>query len=313
MRRKITWVVLCFAIAFCQAVRAETWQAIAGAQSADKAVQVIAFLPNEMWIHTGDSITWSFPTPERHTVTFLKPGQVRPPFSIGCPAAGTAFDNSTCVDSGPLVATPTGTKYTVTFPQPGNYRLVCLVHANMTGLIHVLDPSLPLPHNRGFYDAEAAHQAHDLLMDSDLKLPKKLREDASAEFEEANFHAHHNMIVTGTGEAISTPGGIESVSVMRFMQPTITIHAGETVEWDSKDVSGHTITFGVEPDNATPQTPPSANVFADPDGARHAIITSTSDNVHSGFISQAGHERGGVAVAPPPTAPLLPRGHGGWL
>jgi plastocyanin len=79
---------------------------------------------------------------------------------------------------------------------------------------------------------------------------------------------------------------------MRFMRSRITIHVGETVEWDSSDVSGHTITFGQEPDNpTTPQTPPSANVFADADGARHAIISSTRDNVHSGFIPQAAHER----------------------
>ncbi|HVH87666.1 MAG TPA: plastocyanin/azurin family copper-binding protein, partial [Terriglobales bacterium] len=97
-------------------------------------------------------------------------------------------------------------------------------------------------------------------------------------------------------------------SVMRFMQPSITIRAKETVEWDTLDVSGHTITFGIEPPNATPQTPPSSNVFADPDGARHALIYSTKDSVHSGFIAQAGHERGGVAQAPPPTAPLLPPG-----
>lgn len=93
---------------------------------------------------------------------------------------------------------------------------------------------------------------------------------------------------------------------MRFMQPSITIHAGETVEWDSLDVSGHTITVGTEPPNVTPQTAPSTNVFADADGARHAIIYSTSDNVHSGFIAQAGHERIGIAQAAPPTAPPVP-------
>ena len=114
------------------------------------------------------------------------------------------------------------------------------------------------------------------------------------------------MVIVATGEAVSTTGGINSVTVMRFMQPTVTIHAGETVEWDSLDVSGHTVTFGVEPPNATPQTPPSANVFADPDGARHAIIYSSTDSVHSGFIAQAGHERGGVAQTLPPTAPLMP-------
>ena len=318
MRGKLrSWLVLCGAIVFssaaqaqnCAAVQGRTWQALAGAQSPDSAVQVIAFLPNEMWICAGDSIAWSFPTPERHTATFLTPGQVRPPFSVGCPGTTpsllSSFDNSSCVNSGPV--TDVGAMYTVKFPTPGNYRLVCLVHANMTGTIHVLDPGLQLPHDQEFYTLLGAKQARELLMDHD-GAARNLREDDHGDSGEASLHAHHHMVVTGTGEAVSTAGGINSVSVMRFMQPSITIHAGETVEWDTLDVSGHTITFGVEPPNVTPQTLPSSNVFADPDGARHAIISSTGESVHSGFIAQAGHERGGVAQAPPPTAPLLPPG-----
>jgi len=42
-----------------QAVQGATWQAIAGAQSADMGRQALAFLPNELWIHAGDSITWT--------------------------------------------------------------------------------------------------------------------------------------------------------------------------------------------------------------------------------------------------------------
>lgn len=312
MRRQLTWLVLlCASVLFSQAVQAQSpksWQALAGAESPDHAIQVIAFLPNEMWIHAGDSITWSFPTPEPHSATFLTPGLVRPPFTVGCPSTNTtpdpsSFDNSSCVNSGRI--TMVGTTYTVTFPKPGNYRLVCLVHVNMTGTIHVLDASLPLPHDQAFYDAQGARQARALLTDRD-GTPRRVREEARDGSDEAVLHAHHHMVIAATGEAVSTPGGINSVTVMRFMQPSITIHAGETVEWDSLDVSGHTITFGTEPPNVTPQTPPSTNVFADADGARHAIIYSTSDNVHSGFIAQAGHERIGIAQAAPPTAPPVP-------
>jgi plastocyanin len=81
-----------FVLAIClapQVVRATTWQAISGAQSTDEGIQALAFLSNELWIHAGDSITWTFPTPEIHTVTFLKPGQIRPPrpgvAGGGCP------------------------------------------------------------------------------------------------------------------------------------------------------------------------------------------------------------------------------------
>src|SRR5262245_49772817 len=62
-----------------QAVHANDWQATAGAQSRDLGNQALAFLPNEFWIHAGDAIRWTFVTNELHTVTFLQPGQVRPP------------------------------------------------------------------------------------------------------------------------------------------------------------------------------------------------------------------------------------------
>ena len=58
--------------------QAEEWQVIAGAETPDEGSQALAFLPNEFWIHAGDSMRWTFPTHERHTVTFLTPGEVRP-------------------------------------------------------------------------------------------------------------------------------------------------------------------------------------------------------------------------------------------
>jgi len=305
MRRKLMWLVLpCAAIVFSQAVRAQSWQATAGAQSPDKGVQALAFLPNEIWIHAGENITWTFPADEPHTVTFLKPGQVRPTYTAGCPDAtadGSAFDGSACVNSGRVGIA--GTTYTVTFPSPGNYKLVCLVHANMTGMVHVLSPAAPLPHDQDFYNRQAASGQRDLLSDRDGGLGRKFGENAPHDAGGASAQVHNHEIVTGIGELVSTTGGLQSVSLMRFMQPSITIHAGQTVEWASSDVSGHTITFGQEPPNVTPETPPSASpnvlLFSDSDGARHAVITSPADSVHSGRIAPAPQERTGLAQAPP--------------
>src|SRR5262249_61493100 len=88
-------------------------QSAVGAQSRDGGKQALAFLPNELWVHAGDSITWTFVTDEKHTVTFLKPGppaQIRPTFQTGCPGTtpdGSSFDGSACVNSGPWTGWPT--------------------------------------------------------------------------------------------------------------------------------------------------------------------------------------------------------------
>jgi len=43
-----------------------------GAESQDEGRQAMAFLPNELWIHAGDSVTWTSGAHEGHTLTFLK-------------------------------------------------------------------------------------------------------------------------------------------------------------------------------------------------------------------------------------------------
>jgi plastocyanin len=264
-------------------IQAQTWQAAVGAQSQDKGRQVVAFLPNELWIHAGDTVNWTVGADEIHTITFLTAGQVRPPFFVGCPGfsvGAASFDGSTCVSTPPMVS---GQTFNVMFPTPGNFKLVCLVHPDMTATVHVLDPSAALPHEQSFYDKEAAAQARDLL----------------AELNQGQAHQHMgspNAIVVGAGKTLATGGGHNAISLMRFVQPELIIHAGATVEWTNDDPSmPHTITFGTEP--AQP-FPPSGNVSPDADGALHATISSTSDSVHSGFIVASPLGQIGLPEAP---------------
>lgn len=260
---------------------AENWQLAVGAQSADAGHQALAFLPNEIWIHAGDSVTWTVVSDEVHTITFLKSGQIRPSFAIGCPgfsASATSFDGSTCVSTPRLLR---GQTFTVTFPAQGNYKLVCLVHPDMTGVVHVLDGSVPLPHDQTFYDQEADQQRSRLL---------------SATQGHMSHPNSANEVVAGHGRVIETGGGRQTSSVMRFMQDNVVVHVGDTIEWTSEDsVTAHTITFGTEPANAIP---PSANVSVDADGARHAFLNSPADSAHSGFIVSATQDRLGLPQSP---------------
>lgn len=275
-------VLLFTLLAFIPAFGAD-WQATVGAQDENKGRQVVAFLPNELWIHAGDSIQWNVKADEIHTITFLTAGQIRPPFAVGCPGfsfGAAIFDGSTCVSTPPMVS---GQSFTVLFPSVGNFKLVCLVHPDMTGVVHVLDTAVPLPHDQDFYDREAARQANELLADL------------------AHLHGHHhsasaNGIVVGAGKTLANGGGHTSISLMRFVRPELIIHAGATVEWTNDDPSmPHTITFGTEPGNPIP---PSGNVTVDADGALHATISSTSDSVHSGFIAAAPQDQIGSPQTP---------------
>src|SRR5467141_3475945 len=56
----LRWMLLLLAAILIvpQAVRALECHATVGAESGDKGRQALAFLPNEIRIHAGDSITW---------------------------------------------------------------------------------------------------------------------------------------------------------------------------------------------------------------------------------------------------------------
>ena len=211
-----------------------TYNANVGGETSDQSVQANAFFPNELWLFEGDSIQWTFvPKNEIHTVTLLATGQVRPsaPPPAGPPFAvqhvncgiGPDFDGSACVST--QAGMNGGATFTVTFPKAGNYKLVCLVHTDMTGTVHVVEnipQNSPLIHSQRFYDDRARDEAKALLSDNDH------RDD------EDNRRWNHrrdddNAVIAGVGEIVATGGGLQYRAVVRFLPDEIRIHAGESV------------------------------------------------------------------------------------
>ena len=301
-RKNMVLILLGVMAVFSQAVRAQTWQATVGEESPDRGSQALAFLPNEMWIHMNDTIHWTFPTHERHTLTFLANGQTRPPgfgptfgVLVGCPgvSADGSLVNGSCVTSDVLRlsedtnSTANAPTFTVTFPVIGNFKLVCLVHADMTGVIHVLDADATLPYDQDFYDREA-RRGRDLLVKDASRLRAESSGDSDGDGENGD------RVAAGMGAVVTlTGGGSQTASLMRFRGDTVIVRVGDTVEWTSLDPSiNHTVTFGTEPLDPRPR---SANVQLTVDGARQATITSTSDSVNSGFLSPAPQDRANLA------------------
>ena len=295
MLSKFSWqCALLIALSAPGLSSAETWQLQAGAESPNRGTQALAFLPNEIWIHTGDTVRWTFPTHERHTLTFLKPGQTRPPafgptfgVLVGCPGItpdDQSFDGTTCLTSDVLLMdqnTTTPPAYSVTFPAAGNFKFVCLVHADMTGVVHILNLSEPLPHDQDFYDRQAQSEQARLLPEVVVLA-----------------YQPGDGVAAGAGEVVTPTGaGSQTVSLMRFLRQTIVVQVGDTVEWTSLDPSiNHTVTFGAEP---VDPRPPSATVTSTLDGARQAVISSTSDSVNSGFLSPAPQDRANLTQSNP--------------
>ena len=275
----------------------QSWQATVGSQNIDASRQAMAFLPNEMWIYQGDSITWKTNAGEAHTITFLQQrsggasttGTVRPgngtTGTTGCAAGGQGgtaitasganFDGTMCLNSGPLCDANLqqkpepdkcgGTTYSITFPAAGNFKLICLIHAQMTGTVHVLPTSATLPFTQADYDNEAEEQAREIINAKGI-IPRVSRDD---------FHPGQVAQVITGGGLVATGGGKSYLAIMRFMPSQITVHVGDTVEWTNfNPAEPHTVTFGVEPLVPTAML----GTTTDPDGAISGALPNTITN-----------------------------------
>jgi len=256
----LCWLLLAAVLIVPSGAKGQTtYNAYVGGETPDQAVQADAFLPNELWLFEGDSIQWTFvPKNEVHTVTLLTPGQIRPsapppagpPFAVQGVNCGPApvYDGSACVST--ATGLSGGAVFTVTFPKAGNYKLVCLIHTDMTGTVHVLKNlpiNAPAIHSQRFYDDEARDEARALLSDSDS------RGDDRDEWHGRRDGDEENAVTAGVGEIVATGGGRQYRAVERFLPRVIRIHAGESVLWTNLDpTEPHTVTFGTEPPGLVP-------------------------------------------------------------
>jgi plastocyanin len=119
---------------------------------------VLRFLPVNLTVKPGDSLTWLGNDPhEVHTVTFYDPAGKVPDFLVPQPQPSgppkllvphAKPEGDIDVDSNELYGSgllPPGQAYTFTFPKPGVYTYVCVIHApqGMFGTITVAAAGQP--------------------------------------------------------------------------------------------------------------------------------------------------------------------------
>ena len=184
-----------------------------------------------------------------------------------------------------------GQTYTVMFPTAGNFKLVCLVHARMTGTIHVLPLSEMPPYDQSFYDRQADSAERELLSDA---AGLEGRGEAAANQISAQEVTAGIAVILGNG------GGSQVATVHRFLGATTIVRVGDTVEWTNLTPSVvNTITFGKEPPNAIPPSfGPGVTVTQDSDGVTRAIIDSPAESANSGFIGPSNQDNPNQPQAP---------------
>lgn len=233
---------------------ARTWTVQVGSESSDQAIQGMAFLPADIYVNAGDKVTWKAHSAEIHTVTFLAAGQSldsTQPFNPMDPQelfkqGGDVYDGHSYYNSGVMTNVSNSgfkesRKYTLAFPDVGEFTYYCLVHGMaMKGTVHVRDAGTDYPYTQSQYDKKAQKQERDILRDGDKS------------WDAARGHANNHTVIAGTDNGTSM--------VMRFVHQEIKVKVGESVTFVNSGMGApHTVTFGTEP----------ANIFAplgDPSG-----------------------------------------------
>ena len=217
------------------------WRLNAGGSSHSEAYQGLQFYPNTITVNVGDTVTWTYPSVEPHTVTFLGAGQATPPPptdpSAPKPAGGSTYDGSTYTSSGFIAL---GFSYSLTFTKAGTYTYYCLIHRpEMVGTVIVNPKGTAYPTDEDAYSNQAVVQTS-----SDLQTAAQ----AVTQFPYTPGGTH---IAAGISPGLAA-GAPAKATVNRFIvdtnvdDSTITVPVGSTVTWTNQsNNSPHTVTFPV--------------------------------------------------------------------
>lgn len=134
------------------------WYVSVGAESAHSAIEAMGFYPGVITIDAGDSVVWTLHSMEPHTVTFLGGVRLTPKLLSDFAPAGGGTYTGTGLHSSGMLAGPHRT-YRLTFPKPGFYPYLCLMHGTaMSGLVIVNPAGTPYPMTQAQYHRLASQE-----------------------------------------------------------------------------------------------------------------------------------------------------------
>jgi plastocyanin len=232
---------------------ARTWTVQVGSESSDQAIQGMAFLPDNIYVNAGDKVTWRANSAEIHTVTFLAEGQSlesTQPFNPSVEKnvtrmGGNDYDGVSYYNSGVMTNVSNSgfkqvKKYTLGFPNVGDFTYYCLVHGMaMKGTVHVRAAGTEYPYSQSQYDRQAAKQERAILRDGDRQW-NAARDQVDKQARTGGQDKH--VVIAGTDNGTSM--------VMRFVHQKIEVRVGESVTFVNNGMGApHTVTFGTEPAN----------------------------------------------------------------
>jgi len=270
----------------------QSFTVMVGQTATDVGADILAFGPQTLKVHRGDSVTWKYAPV--HNVHFAdQPVDQIVPFEIDgkqamvlnpaivVPNAQTGDSLKAGLNTG-LLGDPSGpTDFTAVVDlAPGTYTYLCDIHHGMIGSIIVEEDSTDIP---SADDAAKAGQAEFAATIANIQ---------------ANYvKAAETQQFQPKGDTLDVSAGFTAGtgSVERFFPPVAIIKAGQSVKWTvPAGLEPHTVTFNLPADgNIPPSLVPiqdsKNNVYLAPGAALAPSGKSgdeyTGQDVSSGFLS----------------------------
>ena len=192
------------------------------------------FAPGTVYIQPGDTVKYTFPWFEPHSVTF---GQPTGDPSVLVGGANPSYTGTEFLSSGLIFGSPTGTdSYSVTFPNKGDFDYFCILHPLMTGNVVVRTPDLGPPDNQLSVDGRAKS-----VIDSGMAELRAAAAAMAAKPVAVSANAAGGRKYTlAIGSAKDVPSG----DVQQFFPPSINIGVNDSIEWVTGVQTPHTVSIG---------------------------------------------------------------------
>lgn len=224
----------------------------------DANVAVLAFMPAEVTVATGTTVSWEWSGTEPHSVTFLAEGTTLPDPgsdpSLFAPTPPTgAYDGVSLVNSGLLPLGPDAPPpFDVSFDTEGTYSYYCVIHPQMVGTVKVVAADAQVDDPATVAEQRAADSAEFVAEGQAAKAALQAQEPVTSKNADGS--------TTWTVEmGASTP----HTDVLAFAPTPANAKAGDTVTFLNSSSAPHTATFfgeGAEPivDPTDPRVDPPA-------------------------------------------------------
>jgi len=244
------------------------WAMLTGGANKTYAFQALDYYPNRITIDAGDTVTFTVQGGaggDAHTVAFV-PEKSKMPSTLDPkdlkPYGGTTVTGKKILNSGILVG---GQSFTLKFPVPGTYRIVCLFHnPAMQGTVVVQKAGTPYPHDASYY-----HKLGETQLRADLR-------GARASVREFPFKPGGTTLAAGIApQLVQYPP--TDLTVLRFLNTrnpsnastsgSFTVKVDTVVTFVNETANEpHTVSLNIEGKSGVPNIPPDPPMNVAPRG-----------------------------------------------